>query len=44
MRQRGADGWELVAVLPFTYGNPGAFSGPDATVAALAFFKRLIPH
>jgi len=38
----GEEGWELVAVLPFSTGGVGLFSYSAATTdAALAFFKRV---
>lgn len=38
----GEEGWELVAVLPFSTGGVGFFSyAASGTDAALAFFKRL---
>jgi len=37
----GNDGWEMVAVLPFSMGGVGFFSsGQTKTDAVLAFFKR----
>jgi len=37
----GDDGWELVAVLPYTTGGVGLFANATTgTDAALAFFQR----
>jgi hypothetical protein len=41
LAELGKDGWELVAVLPFSSGSAGLFSNSQAkTDAAIAFFKR----
>jgi len=41
LRELGNDGWELVAVLPYSTGSVGFLSNaPSATDSALAFFKR----
>ena len=39
----GEDGWELVAVLPYTSGRTGlsVFSSTTETDAAMGFFKRI---
>lgn len=37
----GGEGWEVVAVLPFSTGGVGLFSNAQTkTDAAIAFFKR----
>jgi len=42
LRDLGNQGYELVAVLPFSTGGAGMFSNAQAkTDAAIAFFKRL---
>jgi hypothetical protein len=43
LRELGNEGWELVAVLPYTTGGVGLFSNATTgTDAALAFFKRIV--
>jgi hypothetical protein len=41
LKDLGSQGWEMVAVLPFSTGGVGMFSNAQAkTDAAVAFFKR----